>query len=154
MSRKPETVYIASVHKHLKTVYKEKMNNPFRSGTPDVWYSGSKGDLWIEYKYEPTVPKTREISPRLSPAQAMWLDCRCAEGRNVAVVVGTPKGGVIFVDYAWNYPTTPSEFTANLLPASEIAAWIHKQTGDARVWGTPGTTRQVMGYERLFEQQD
>lgn len=69
MSKKPETTFIASVHKHLpKELHREKMNNPYSSGTPDVYYSGMKADLWIEYKFIPRIPAhdTTEIKIDLS----------------------------------------------------------------------------------------
>jgi hypothetical protein len=54
VSSKPETTFIQSIHRHLpKEVYREKMANPYRGGTPDVWYSGYKSDLWVEYKFIP-----------------------------------------------------------------------------------------------------
>ena len=47
MSTKPENTFIGSVHKKFggKKPYIEKMYNPLRSGTPDVYYSGDVGDL-------------------------------------------------------------------------------------------------------------
>lgn len=132
MSVKPESQYISSVHKKLPRTYAEKNNNPYRSGTPDVWYSGDKGDLWVEYKFLPKTPKRTEILPELSPRQKRWLGNRLDEGRNVAVVLGTPKGGVIYRNRQWLTPLSPEEFGLRLVSNQEVADWIHSETGDHR----------------------
>ncbi len=126
MSSKPESTFIRSVHKHLPLVYHEKMNNPFRGGTPDVWYSGDLGDLWVEYKFLPHVPK-RTFTPALSPLQEHWLKCRYSENRRVAVVVGTPEGGYILEGTAGWYPVDPSK--NKMCSRPEIAQWIMLFTG-------------------------
>ena len=73
MSRKPETTFIASVHKHLpKDLYRLKNNNPFAGGIADVWYSGMKADLWVEYKFVARVPKTG-LAADLGELQKVWL---------------------------------------------------------------------------------
>ncbi len=92
----PENRFIQRVHKKLdKSVYREKMHNVYRGGTPDVWYSGPGGDLWVEYKWIDSVPKSGTIVPNLSALQLDWLTKRYAEGRNVLVVVGTPEGAAV-----------------------------------------------------------
>lgn len=93
MSTKPENNFIRGVHKYLVDTYAEKMCNPFRAGIPDVWYSGFKADLWIEYKY---VKKPAAVLiPDLSPIQLRWITLRKKEGRSVWVIVGMPGGGTI-----------------------------------------------------------
>jgi hypothetical protein len=81
MARKPENTFIASVHKHLQCTYFEKMNNPYRSGTPDVWYSGDKSDLWAEYKFIQSIPVKVDVRLDLSELQKLWLRRRYEEGR-------------------------------------------------------------------------
>ena len=89
----PENRFIQRVHKHLpRNIYREKMHNPYRGGTPDVWYSGTGGDLWVEYKWAEKFGKL--VVPALSPLQLDWLTKRKAEGRNVLVVVGSKAGAV------------------------------------------------------------
>lgn len=133
MSVKPENRYIGSIHKLLPVpVYYEKMCNPYRSGTPDVWYSGSLGDLWVEYKYIPSIPKRTVVLPDLSDRQKRWLGNRLDEGRNVAVVLGTPKGGVIYRQRSWLEPLDPEGLSANLVPNRQIAVWIVSQVGESR----------------------
>lgn len=132
MARKAETVFIASVHKHLAVgVYREKMNNPYRSGTADVWYSGQK-DLWVEYKFLPTLPKRAGtmITLGLSENQKIWLRDRHKEGRHVAVICGCKAGGVVFNGLSWDQPVSVPEFTSRVLPRQELAAWLLSQTGE------------------------
>lgn len=131
MSSKPENTFIRSVHTHLKGVYFEKMANPWRAGTADVWYSGKKGDLWIEYKYVPTIPKRTTILPDLSPRQLKWLNDRDAEGRRVVVVVGHPKGGVVFQPGTFTTPMPPEEFVSKTLSRPDLAGWILHLVGES-----------------------
>ena len=129
MAGKPETSFIKSVHRHLKETYYEKMANPYRGGTADVWYSGQEGDLWVEYKYLPAIPRTKEILANLSELQLHWLRNRYLEGRNVAVVVGTPNGGVVLTDRAWEQGLSPDAFRARLISKADIALWILSKVG-------------------------
>jgi len=96
MSRKPETALIQAVHKKLKTFARpphfEKMHNPYRGGTADVWYSGDVGDLWVEYKWIPALPASWIVVPDLTALQLDWLGSRTLEGRDVWVAVGSPEG--------------------------------------------------------------
>lgn len=128
MSRKPETVFSTSVHKHLpKGLYRVKNNNPFAGGIPDFWFSGNKGDLWIEYKYVKALSKNG-TAVTLSELQTKWLRDRYMEGRNVAVIVGCKDGGFILRDLEWDNAIPPSAYTTNLLPRQVIAQWIQSVT--------------------------
>ena len=133
-SLKPETQFIARVHKHLPTVYKEKMSNPWRSGTADVWYSGAKGDMWVEYKYLPKLPvRATYLALNLSPRQLKWLADRFSEGREVAVILGTPKGAVFFGGSHWRHNSATffamTWISAQLCDVSAVAARIFAITG-------------------------
>lgn len=75
-------------------VHREKMHNMYRGGTFDQWYSGVAGDLWVEYKWIPKIPKKGIVIPKLSSLQFMWGSDRLNEGRKVFVIVGCPEGGV------------------------------------------------------------
>lgn len=119
------------MHKHLpflEVLHREKMNNPFRSGTADWWYSGSKADLWVEYKYIPKLPVQALILPDLSARQKDWLAGRYREGRNVAVVVGSPEGCVIYTSLGWLDKLSPEEFRERACTRQELASWLCKQT--------------------------
>lgn len=132
MAAKPETAYYTGVHRYLKGsgIYHEKMYNPLRGGTPDVWYSGTLADLWVEYKFVKDLPKAAsvDVTKLLSPLQLMWLNTRLLEGRNVAVVVGSPVGGLVFVNGNWNSARpTAASFEAGLSKA-QVADYIRRRT--------------------------
>jgi len=129
---KPENRFIAGIHKNLPRTYAEKMNNPWRAGTPDVWYSGDRGDLWIEYKYIERIPRSLQILPDLTPRQKRWLNNRFDEGRNVAVVLGTPTGGVIYRNKEWLTPMDNETLSGLVVPKDEIARWIFSQVGASK----------------------
>lgn len=131
MAQKPETRYYSLIHKKLPAaLYREKMYNPLRGGTPDVWYSGNKGDLWVEYKYVAKLPKTVpvDVGKLLSPLQARWLEHRAIEGRSVAVIVGSPVGGLVFEgSSSLTACPTADEFARGLTPAA-VAEYIRRKT--------------------------
>ena len=125
MSSGPENRFIASIHRLLPTtLHWEKMHNQYRGGTADVWYSGWKRDLWVEYKFVDKIPRVGCIIPDCTELQKEWLRDRHAEGRRVYVLVGHPKGGVLFV--------TPAEWEEGLgvlqsgreMTKQEIVSWL------------------------------
>lgn len=137
MSMKPENRFRLSVHKFLPTnLHHEKMNNPFSSGTADDWYSGNKADLWVEFKFLPTVPQRAIIwltdpdvkKPLMSKLQELWLRGRYEEGRNISVVIGCPDGGVILQNLEWERQISAKKFRDELVPRKDIALWITEAT--------------------------
>lgn len=130
--RKPETTFTLSINKYLKDkVHCEKMHNPYRGGTPDFWYSGNLGDIWIEYKYIETIPIRSQIIPDLTPLQAQWLKRRYEEGRNVAVIVGTRAGGIFLPKDQFQNPLSPEEFKERILSRKDLADGILAITGES-----------------------
>lgn len=129
-SAKPENRFIQGINRHLSRTYIEKMNNPYRSGTADVWYSGNRGDLWVEYKYIERIPRSAEILPDLTPRQRRWLNARSDEGRNVAVILGTPTGGVIYRNKDWSAPLSTEQLIERVQAKDELARWIYSQVGE------------------------
>lgn len=134
MSTKPETTFTMSVNRQgaLRQTYYEKMHNPYRSGTADFWYSGEKGDLWVEYKYEPSLPKIKEYKPDVSARQDKWLSDRIDEGRNVAVILGHENGGLIYTGKSWRLTLLKAEIEARSLSRPDLAAWIFDQVGRSK----------------------
>lgn len=131
MSSKPETTFIASVHKHLPTkLYRMKTHNPYISGPADMYYSGCTAEWWVEYKFEvlPARPDTL-VHADCSPMQIEWLGDRYDEGRNIAVIVGCKAGGVIYLNKNWESPMKKSDFVNKILTRQELAAWIMERTG-------------------------
>lgn len=104
------------------------MNNPYSSGTADWWYSGSKADQWVEYKFLPKLPVRALIVPDLSELQKDWLDGRYREGRNVVVIVGCPEGGVIYEDRSWLEALNVEEYKGRLRTRQQLAEWLVQQT--------------------------
>lgn len=128
MSRKPETGFIAGVHAHLPAaVHREKMANPYRGGTADMYYDGPRSDMWIEYKFI-IIPKRADtvidIPGMLSALQTEWLRARHNNGRCISVVIGARDGGVILTDLNWEKPTTVAGFRKDIKTRKQIAEWI------------------------------
>ena len=130
MATKPESTFIAGVHKHLPAaVYRMKTNNPYVAGIPDCYYSGIGGDLWIEYKYIAKLPARVPVKIKLSALQRRWLEGRHGEGRNVAVIVGSPEGAVILRVEDLGPDMSASHFRMLMTPTKqEVAEWITEQT--------------------------
>jgi hypothetical protein len=130
VSAKPEGTFTRAVHKHLPgDVYFVKNNNPYTGGLPDCWYSAKRADLWVEYKFVPKVPAKADIVPNLSALQSEWLRNRHREGRNVAVIVGCPEGGVILRNLKWDKPISRNDFVRDIKTRAELAAWIYNEVG-------------------------
>lgn len=142
MPVKPETRFIGLVNNRLPIkkrrsstkaraaspeclIHYEKMNNPYSSGTFDGWYS-AKRDLWVEFKYLPTVPVRTTVSPRklLSELQLNWGNDRYDEGRSVAVIIGCPAGGVVLTDRAWERDLSADEFKTLMVSVDDLATWL------------------------------
>ena len=122
----PENTFIASVHRHLPVgPYKMKNHNQYNGGIADVWYSGNKADLWVEYKFI-TVPVRDDtvIDFGLSPLQKEWLSSRHREGRNVGVIVGCRAGGVWLPGSSWDTTHTAKSFRAQTMLRNALALII------------------------------
>lgn len=132
MARGPETTFIASVHRHLpETLYRMKNHNEFISGPADVWYSGKKADIWVEYKFIKKLPKVINLLDRkkkycLSALQEEWLRERSKEGRAVYVVLGFTDGGVIFENRQWE--KTWQDYQLSVYDRRGLAIWICANT--------------------------
>ncbi len=134
MAAKPETTFIASVHKHLPpTLYRVKNNNEYTAGIADVWYSGVR-DLWVEYKFI-VVPKRPDTvidlitgkNPAISYLQQEWLRSRHEEGRSVGVIVGSKDGGVWFPGLTWDATYPAKKFLSLLQTRKDLAGTIEKE---------------------------
>lgn len=108
-----------------KEIYSWKIANMYQNGVPDCYFSGTKGDLWVEFKYI-TAPKkdTTFFRPKLSSLQLKWLIDRRAEGRNVAVVLGSDIGCIIFQPY-FDARINKKDLT---MSRKDIIKWIEIET--------------------------
>jgi hypothetical protein len=123
----PENTFIASVHRHLpKDLYRMKNHNQFNGGIADVWYSGRRADMWVEYKF--VVVPARSTTPivfGLSALQEEWLKSRHAEGRSVGVLVGCKAGGVWYPGVSWDTTHDAKSFCSQVLSRTDLADVIN-----------------------------
>lgn len=134
MAAKPETNFSNALRDALpEGIYSMKNNNEYVSGIPDLWFSGRKGDLWVEMKFIQKLPKTVPIRPYdlLSKMQEKWLRDRYEEGRNVAVIIGCKRStrleGIVLRDLAWERDICPQDFEALIVSKSELVSFIKEQ---------------------------
>lgn len=124
--------FIRSVHRQLPdSLYKWKINDNFQGGVADTYYSGTGGDLWIEYKYLKELPKrpTTEIKTSLSTQQRVWLTDRHNEGRTVALVIGSPNGILLLTTPdQWSEPLTCAEFIRRAIDKARLVSYIVETT--------------------------
>jgi hypothetical protein len=125
MAIKPESQFIKSVHAYLGGLYFMKNHNEYVAGVPDVWYSGTTRDLWVEYKYKAVKTFRNLIVPDLSALQLSWIRNRQAEGRNVWTIVGCKEGGIVFTTWqSMVEGITPGDLIYQLHPRKVLAAEI------------------------------
>lgn len=121
---KPETRFYTNINRLLppkSVLHRQKIDGSTDNGTPDFWYSGSENDLWVEYKWIERKKKPIAIPHLLTSLQFDWIQRRYKEGRNVAVIVGTPEGGQIFVNGTWDGEYPVQSF---VLSNKQIAEYI------------------------------
>lgn len=118
---KPERRFVTAVERKLpESLYRQSMFTPYSNGTPDKYYEGPGGCLWIEYKWLPkTPPQCVALDDLLTPLQQRWLRRAHGHGVPVRVVIGCPTGAAVveaYLDYA-----APSAFHWT---KEELAEWI------------------------------
>jgi len=115
-----ESGFTSSIKAKLPShIYSWKINCKYANGIPDSWYSGLVSDLWVEYKYLKKLPK-KGVLPNLSALQEKWLNDRHFEGRNVAVIVGSPDGCLIYTNLEW----TKRKALSNLVTKQDVISFI------------------------------
>lgn len=102
-----------------------KISDRFTRSVPDVRYSGPKARLYVEYKWVNSLPKHATVKPNLSEGQKQWLRDEAALGVNVAVVVGSPEGAVLYKDLSWESPV-PAQ--GHVIPHRSLAEYIVRTT--------------------------
>ncbi len=115
-----ESGFIRALHQKLPPeIYRWKVSDRFSAGVADAYYSSSKADLWIEYKfYKDGLPRT--VKPAISKLQQRWLNARYDEGRNVFVVVGSPTLCLIYKDKEWN----KSKLSTTGITRNDLLIWM------------------------------
>lgn len=108
MGQKPEARFIQSIERYLSpSVYRQSMYTPYSNGTPDRYYEGPSDYLWVEYKFTPAL-KPRPFKPidLVTKLQAKWL-LRALKNRvTVAIILGNPEGGDLYLAEEINWETT------------------------------------------------
>lgn len=127
-----EHSFIRSIHRRLpKDIYAWKINDNYQGGVADAYYSRrGGGDIWVEYKYIPALPKRQHtlVQFNLSELQKDWLRERNLDGRTVAVVVGSPAGSLILPGTAWEENVTSDDFIRNAVDTAGVVAYIVERT--------------------------
>ena len=110
-----------------------KNNNQYVAGVPDLWFSGTRADLWVEMKFVPKLPKQVPLRPYklLSPLQLAWLRDRHLEGRNVCVIIGCKRGrlieGIVLTSLDWEQDIPVQHLDTLIRSKIELAEWIVNQ---------------------------
>jgi hypothetical protein len=126
---KPEANFIQRVHRKLAPkIYKQAMGLTASNGSPDYYYEGPHGAMWIEYKWYASKPgsiklATSKSSPKLSPLQLRWLNRAYLNNVEVYVVAGYPGGAFILDNSKWNDDLNPVE--PYDCPIEEVVALIN-----------------------------
>jgi hypothetical protein len=124
-----ERQVIDAVNKRVpKTIHRQSMTSASltANGTPDYYYDGPGGDLWVEYKSRSAMPRNGIVVPELTPLQLAWLERRYNHSlphvANAVVVVGLPNRTAVMM----RLPTEWREgkHVRYARPLEEIAAWI------------------------------
>lgn len=127
-----EHSFIRSVHRKLPdTIHKWKINDNYEGGVADAYYSGTGGDLWLEYKYIKELPARGNTVVRtsLSAQQKLWLNRRHSEGRNVGVVIGSPSGIVLQTSPDdWEKPLILDDFIGIAFEKERLVSYIIETT--------------------------
>lgn len=127
MASKPETNFIKKIHSRLDScVYREKMANPYRGGTPDVYYEGHHGVLWVEYKYWRSIKRQFTPEEIVSPKQWFWIQRAHANNVNIVTIIGYEDKGVIV--YPDDEKILNSQFKQKLQTLADLALWIEGKT--------------------------
>ena len=143
---KHETKFQKRLNRHLPVeVHAEKMNNPYRGGTADYWYSGYKADLWVEYKWFSAAP-VRSAKVGLQPLQELWLNDALRKGRNVCVIIGSPQGCAILLDGAWMHNVTRSQFNHTELT---VSLWIIRRVHDVPKENTSSSEDSMQNHNNV-----
>lgn len=134
---KPETRFTASLRAPLIAagIYPLKLSLSGANGTADCWYSGYKRDLWSEHKFLKTLPPKIDPLKLLTKLQQDWLERRYEEGRNVAVIIGSPKGCVILRGLAWKFPILRDDFLLLAVPKKKLIEELIDYLGAKEVDG-------------------
>lgn len=113
-----ESTLVAWVVTHLpRTIHSQSMTfgSMSMNGTPDRYFDGPSGDLWIEFKQIAAWPRDGLVGGVddkkrgcYSTLQFRWMRRRWNTGRNVLGVIGLPDKTVVIQDspVAWEHKSS------------------------------------------------
>lgn len=139
MSRGNEGRLIDKIHRQTdkyknkdmtNTIFRQKMNMApgSTSGTPDVYYEGSKNDLWIEYKVIEKWQGKRVIPmSKVTALQMNWLLRRTRNNQTCAVIIGDLSGTCMIIKGLHLSDPGPIHLQSLYTP-KEVAKWIYEKT--------------------------
>lgn len=100
-----ESTLVKWVKDHLpSTLHSQSMTfgSLSMNGTPDRYFDGPKGDLWVEFKQLSAMPRDGLVGGVddkkrgcYSSLQYRWMARRWSRGRNVLGVIGLPDKRVV-----------------------------------------------------------
>lgn len=100
----------------------------YSRGTPDRYYEGNSGCIWVEYKFLRILPaKLIKVHDKVTPKQQLWLNRAHDNGVNVAVIVGHENGGMFITNPdIWNGDTVlcRETFLTLSVPRKQLAQII------------------------------
>lgn len=111
----PERKYINKVHRQLdkisKQIHRQCMTGT-GSGTPDYYYEGPIGCLWVEYKATPQNISYPDLLKYLTALQQAWLYRAVYNGVRCGVLAGRPDGtGLFYQGISWQKSTSGVKVT-------------------------------------------
>jgi hypothetical protein len=92
------------------------------SGTPDMYYDGSRRDLWIEWKQLRHMPRNGIVIGAFTQLQLAWMNRRHLAGENVIGAIGLPNKLVCVqfkpIDWENGRPVSSA------IQMKELASWV------------------------------
>lgn len=126
-----EASFVQSINRYVpKEIHHEGLSNPFRRGSPDRYYEGPHGHIWVEYKFIDHPPAFLEPWLTLtSDLQDVWLTRAHLNGQPTAVIIGCGSDvrsakGLILPGLRFKDSVPAEEFRAQMQNKKQIAEWI------------------------------
>lgn len=122
-----EASYIQRINKKVRC-YIWKIHTSMHRGKLDCLYAWGSNHLWIEYKYQATLPKTLDLTkkPFLSAIQQWEIKQLTNSTQKVRILLGTPHGSYIFTPQDLTHVHTTTQLT--LHNDEEVRHMIHTLT--------------------------
>ena len=118
-----------------KTIHRQSMTgaSTTTNGTPDRYYDGPIGDLWVEYKQLSSMPRSGVAKGAYTELQLFWMERRfknsnrLAHDPNIVGIVGLPNRTAVIQRLPTEWREGTPVNTAKSL--QEVANWIRVMCG-------------------------